>query len=373
MEEGTASAVAREAIESRPSPSGRLGTSLTALAVLVFAVTAFAPPPAAAGVPRAFFGIVPQTSLGPQDFERMRGVVGTIRIPVHWPQVEPSPGSYEFAELDGTMTSAAAAGIRVLPFVYGTPSWLGPDPARPPLASRAAERAWTDLLRQLVRRYGPGGEIWRGQDVRLPVRRWQIWNEPNFRLFWRPRPSPRGYARLLRISAGAIRDEDPAAQIVAAGVAPVEGGMTPWSFLRKLYEVRGVRSDFDFVALHPYAPHVNWVAEEVRLVRRVMARAGDGRKPVLITEIGVASAGIYPSAFDKGRQGQASYMWRALRLLVAKRHEWGLGGVDWFTWRDSAVPDPHCAFCEFGGLFDAGNAPKPAWWAFKRAIAVAVR
>ena len=108
-------------------------------------------------------------------------------------------------------------------------------------------------------------------------------------------------------------------------------------------------------------------------MRRVMARAGDRHKPLLITEIGVASAGIYPSAFDKGRQGQASYLWRALRLLVAKRHEWRLGGVDWFTWRDSAAPDPHCVFCEFGGLFDAGNAPKPAWWAFKRAIAAVVR
>ncbi len=322
--------------------------------------------------PRDFFGIVPQGPLGPKDYERMRGVVGTLRIPVFWFQVEPRSGEYRLADLDQTIASAADAGIRVLPFVYGTPSWLNADPARPPLADPVAERAWTGFLRKLVGRYGPRGDFWRGRGVRLPIRRWQIWNEPNFVLFWHPRPSPRGYARLLRSSARAIRGEDPRASIVTAGVAPVESGMRPWSFLRKMYEAPGVRGDFDFAGLHPYAPHVRWIAEQVQLVRQVMEESGDGDKPLLLTEIGVASGGTYPNAFDKGARGQASFLRRAFRLLTVKRRAWRIAGVDWFTWQDGSAPDPHCVFCEYGGLFDAAGLPKPAWWALRR-VAVGAR
>lgn len=326
---------------------------------------------AAGPLPRDFFGIVPQGPLEPKDYERMHGVVGTLRIPVVWFQVEPSLGEYRFESLDQTIATAADAGIRVLPFVYGTPPWLGADPAQPPLADPAAKRVWTAFLRKLVQRYGPGGDLWQGRTLRLPVRRWQIWNEPNFVLFWHPRPSPQGYARLLRISAGAIRGADRGAEIVAAGVAPVEAGMRPWTFLRRMYEVRGVRRTFDVVGLHPYAPHVRWVAEQIQLVRQVMEQAGDGRKPLLVSEIGVASSGTYPNAFDKGEHGQASFLRRAFRMLISKRTVWHIEGVDWFTWQDGSTPDPHCVFCEFGGLLDARGAPKPAWWAFKRIAAPA--
>jgi hypothetical protein len=297
----------------------------------------------------------------------MRGVVGTLRIPIYWFRVEPSPGEFDFAELDETIASAATAGIRVLPFVYGTPPWLNADPARPPLGTAAQGHAWTALLRRLVRRYGPGGELWRGQPRPLPVRRWQIWNEPNFLLFWRPRPSPPGYVRLLRISAQAIRGEDRGASIVAAGLAPVEGGMNPWAFLREMYAVPGVKRDFDVAALHPYSSSVRVLDYELRLTRRVMARAGDGDRPLQITELGVASGGQFPNPFDRGPRGQARYLEKAFGRLVAMRRRWRIAGVDWFAWRDGSAPDPHCVFCEYAGLLDASGAPKPSWWAFKRA------
>lgn len=346
------------------------GHSARSLAALVLAALALGVPAARAAsqVPPGFFGVVPQAPLSQQDLDRMQEVVRTVRIPIFWFQVEPRQGEYDFTELDETVERAAAAGIRVLPFVYGTPRWLSEDPAVPPLASASMRHAWGTFLRRLVIRYGPGGEIWRGGKG-LPIRRWQIWNEPNFLLFWRPRPSPRDYASLLRISARAIREENRGATIVAAGIAPVEGGMRPWTFLRRMYDVRGVRGDFDVVGLHPYAPHVRWVADQIRLIRSVMREAGDGRKPLLLTEIGVASSGRYPNAFDKGPHGQASFLRRTLELVVAKRRAWHVAGVDWFTWQDSLAPDPHCVFCEYGGLLDRSGSPKPAWWAFRRVVA----
>jgi hypothetical protein len=336
---------------------------------LAFLLLALCPPVVgAAPAPREFFGVVPQGPLGPSDFDHMRGVVHTVRIPVYWFQVEPRQGEYDFTALDGTVAAAAAAGVRVLPFVYGTPAWLSSSPARPPLTP-VARRHWVAFLQRLVQRYGVDGEFWRDRDKYMPIRRWQVWNEPNFVLFWRPSPAPRAYARLLEASARAIRGVDPRAGIVTAGVAPVEAGMRPWSFLREMYMVHEVRRAFDYVGLHPYAPYVTWVADQIRFVRQVMEEAGDAHKPLLLTEIGVASNGEYPNAFDRGRVGQATYLRRAFRLLLAKRRAWHIAGVDWFTWQDAIAADPHCVFCEYGGLFDRYGQPKPAWSMFRRVVA----
>lgn len=348
--------------------------ALAALLAATFASSLAGPPSAAArpAVPREFIGVVPQGALTAADFGRMRGVVGTLRIPIAWSQVERQPGELDFTGLDAIVSAAARSGVRVLPFVYGTPAWLAKDPARPPLGARA-QKSWTGFLSALVRRYGPGGTIWDGAARAMPIRSWQIWNEPNFLLFWRPRPSPSGYARMLRISARAIRDIDRGAKIVAAGLAPVEGGMLPWTFLRKLYAVPGVRSSFDVAAVHPYSSWLGGVAYQIRKARKVMSAAGDGRKPLLVSELGVASASPLPTAFDWGVKGQAKFLRRAYRMLLGARERWHIAGVDWYAWRDMAVADPHCVFCQGAGLFDSAGRAKPAWRAFAHLAAGARR
>lgn len=317
-------------------------------------------------VPPRFLGVVPQGELGEADFDRMQGVGGTLRIPFYWYEIEPRPGVYDFAHLDAVVGEAADRGIAVLPFVYGSPRWATGSESVPPLRGRA-RADWLGVLRRLVHRYGPRGEFWRGRERRLPIRRWQIWNEPNFLLFWRPRPSPHDYAVLLEGSARALRAADPGATVIAAGVAPVEGGISPWSFLRRLYRQPGVRGAFDVLALHPYAPHVAWVATEIRFVRKLMAEAGDAHTPLQLTELGVASGSDRRDAFDLGRHGQASYLRRVLALALRNRHRWRLSGLDWFTWRDASGADPHCGFCQHSGLFDPSGEPKPAWTAFRTA------
>lgn len=319
-------------------------------------------------VPARFLGVVPQGELGEADFDRMQGIVGTLRIPFYWYEIEPRPGVYDFARLDAVVGEAADRGIAVLPFVYGSPRWATGGEAVPPLRGRARV-AWQSVLRRLVRRYGPGGGFWRGRARRLPIRRWQIWNEPNFLLFWRPRPSPHDYVELLRGSASAIRAADPGATVVTAGVAPVEGGISPWSFLRRLYRQPGARAAFDVLALHPYAPYVHWIATEIRFVRELMAEAGDAKTPLQLTEIGVASGSDRRDVFDLGRRGQASYLRRVFALALRNRQRWRLAGLDWFTWRDASTADPHCGFCEHSGLLDASGEPKPAWSAFRAAAA----
>lgn len=344
--------------------AGRLRLGAVAAAVLAGLLIA-APAAAAKPVPRQFFGVVPQGPPSAQDLDRMEGVVGTLRIPIYWFEAEPVSGALDLSRYDALIAAAAERGIRVLPFVCGTPPWIAPDPARPPLGSAPARRAWATFLRRLVARYGPGGGFWDARAKRLPIRSWQIWNEPNFKLFWRPRPSPRGYARMLKISARAIRREDPGAQIVTGGVAPVGGGFLPWVFLRRLYGVPGVRGSFDAAAVHPYATSVGRMRAQVSDARTIMDEAGDAGTPLVVSEFGVASQGAVESAFVLGERGQAGFAHDALRLLLAKRRAWRIAGAYWFTWQDGAAADPHCAFCEGAGLLDRAGRPKPAWWAFR--------
>ncbi len=324
------------------------------------------------GAPAGFFGVVPQAPPGEADFARMAGTVETLRMPIFWFECEPRPGHYDFGAVDREIGEAAARGIEVLPFVYGTPSWVDPVQAHAPLGPLSLHR-WKSFLRVLVGRYGPGGSFWRGRAHRLPIRRWQIWNEPNFRLFWSPRIEPVGYAKLLRASAATIRAADPGAKIVLAGVAPVGAGMKTWVFMRRLLRVPGVRRSFDFAALHPYSATIPELDYQLEKVRRAMVAGGAGRKPLIVTEFGVASRGSYPSAFVEGDRGQAEFLYLAYRRLLRMRHRWRIAGAYWFTWRDEAAADPHCSFCQGAGLFGLAGGAKPAWAAYRRVVAAARR
>ena len=67
-------------------------------------------------------------------------------------------------------TAPRRAGIELLPFVVGAPSWAvhaawvpGPTHRKAPAhlpASGAAATAWTDFLKAAVARYGPNGTFW---------------------------------------------------------------------------------------------------------------------------------------------------------------------------------------------------------------------
>ncbi len=176
------------------------------------------------------------------------GGVRTLRVPLFWPYIEPKPPEQppavpgapvglpedrtRWGPTDEIVERAARHGIRVLPFVYGSPDWVaGGDFERPPIDDAEARAAWQDFLGDLVRRYGPGGEFWNELSLLepgvepLPITDWQIWNEANSPVFWHPRPSPAEYREVVALASEAIRAADPSATIVLGGMfgAPDEG------------------------------------------------------------------------------------------------------------------------------------------------------
>ena len=342
---------------------------LTALALLV--------PASAQAVPRGFFGIVPQTGIDREDLARMRaGGVETLRLPLSWRGTQRSArGDYVWSGFDATVAAAAENGIEILPVLSDPPGWATGSARRMPVDSGRQRRAWAAFVGAAVERYGRRGEFWaehgRGSDdplPKVPIRAWQVWNEENFFYFTRP-VSPGRYARLLAVTRPAIRRADPRAEIVLGGLFanPKQGppaAMDAVDFLDRLYRSRGVKANFDAVALHPYAADVGELRLAVEGIRATMARHGDRRSDLYVTEIGWGSA-YNPRlvAFEVGLQGQARELRRAYDYLLSNRRRLRLAQVDWFTWKDL---QGSCAFCDSSGLFRSGARfkPKPAWYAF---------
>lgn len=354
------------------------------IAACLGVLTALAAPASARALPRTFFGIDPQTTVTEADAQYMSaGGIGSVRLPVPWAAVQPSQGAFDWTAVDATVATTARAGLHVLPFLYGTPGWLEGKPTTLPVGDPLEQNAWIAFVQAIVQRYGPGGVFWQEHGPlsasplpEVPIRTWQIWNEVNFYYFAYP-VSPHRYAKLLKITAPAIRSVDPGAKLLLSGLfgKPDQGGrqgMPAAAFLAKLYRTPGVGSVFDGVAVHPYAASLGALKQIVGQVHTVMARNHD-RSPLYVTEIGWGSQNDpHVVAFEKGRAGQAQELTKAYRYLIAQRHRLRLGGIYWFSWKDISGA---CSYCDSVGLFKGGPGftAKPAWKAFVKITGGAVR
>ena len=339
------------------------------------------------GVPKSFWGVVSGTPLSEEEMAMMgEARTGTLPHLVLWPELEPSADDeYDWSKLDPVVAGAAENGIEMLPFVYGTPHWtvgdcLGLEPLEcqriPPLASEEAKRAWQDFLTDLVVRYGPDGTFWSDDSddydpPKVPITQWQIWNEPSSQSFFQPETDPAKYAELVRLSHDAILDQDPDAEIVLAGLfrTPQKGagnGGGPAQFLSDLYAAdEDVGDFFDTVALHPYASNLDQIDQLFEQVLPVLDEAGDGDKPIWVSELGWSSAPPEPNKpLLKGVDGQEELLADSFELLRDKRDDWRIEGVIWYQWKDLPDPVEGCTFCQLSGLLDAGDEPKPAFDAF---------
>jgi hypothetical protein len=355
---------------------------LLALALAIAALAAAVAAPAAGAVPRTFYGIVPQTQLGEPDFARMdQGRVGTLRVILNWSAVEQQPDVYHWTGYDRIVHGAARAGVTVLPFVFGTPQWVSKGLDRRKCRgdvcglfapkSKQAMLHWRDFLADAIARYGPNGTFFAEHpEVPLkPIRSWQIWNEQNSKAFYRAKPSPKGYAKLLDQAAKAIRTNDPGADVILGGMAEFRRlANTPKviagsDFLDRLYRRRSTKRDFDGVALHPYAGRVARVIRQTKKIRKVMRRRRDGRTGLWVTELGWSSSrGRNP--LEVGAKEQAKRLKQSLRYYKRRANRFNVKNVSWFSWVDS--PTSICQWCANSGLLGPGLVEKPAWRAFTK-------
>jgi large repetitive protein len=298
--------------------------------------------------------------------------VTTLRVPFYWHHIEPSQGKFDYSGVDPFVAATARAHIELLPIVLRSPAWAAEHPKlgnSPP----AGTKNYAAFLTALIERYGPDGSFWSDNpDVpKQPIEAWQIWNEPNHDHYWSDQPYAAGYVRLARAARAAIKKADPDALVIGAGFAD-----RSWESITQIYRA-GAKGVFDAVAIHPYTYEVANVLRLVRYARRSLKQAGDGDRPLWLTEVTWSSGkrpGHKPYPFETTPPDQAKRLGEALPLLIREREALGIDRIFWENWisTDSDHSDPF----DFSGLRvlepDGSVREKPAFAVFKR-IALAQR
>ena len=202
---------------------------------------------------------------------------------------------------------------------------------------------------------------------------YEIWNEADEPLWWKPAPNAADYVNLLKKSYATIKEADPSATVLAT---PTTGANYGW--VEELYK-NGAKGHFDAMGVHtdtaclidsPYSYYRDPAAGNriarftflgVREVKAAMVANGDD-KPVWITELGWAArdnetcdSGTFAGKKKAGvsEAQQAQFMLEAFHCLNADP-AFGVTVAMWFTLRD-----PHY------GLYRPDGSPRPALDAFK--------
>jgi hypothetical protein len=253
----------------------------------------------------------------------------------------------------------------VLAIPVFAPPWAAADPANE--ASPPNPGPFAAYLRAAIGRYGPKGTLWTEHPhvPKVPVRDWQVWNEPSHEGFWSIQPFPKRYVRVLRAARKAIKGADPGARVVLAGLV-----YDSWTQLGKLYRA-GAKGLFDVVSLHPYTRELANVIKVLRRARAALDRHGDRRMPILITELSwPSSVGKADSryGYEVTEKGQADHLREALPKLAKLRRSLRIERVFWFSWL-SRDADPVYPF-DYAGLravTPGGARSKPALAEYRRA------
>ncbi len=325
-------------------------------------------------VPQGFIGMnVSDGALSPafpidrQMGDMVKAGVESVVAAVSWPGAQPvAGGPISFTDTDRIVLAAARHRLTFVPVVVFAPSWAATLPGR--AASPPRPDPYAAFLAALARRYGPGGTLWhRHRDVpAMPIRSWQIWNEPELTLFWAQRVWQQDYVTVLRAAHDALKSVDPKAKVLLAGLVNFS-----WTDLEALYAA-GARGLFDGVALHPYSLQLTNVLAIVENVRAVMNTHGDQKLPIVVTEAGwPPSVGLVRSRFGVEVTPAAlpGLIRAALPAYASVRKRLGVTAWYWYAWAtaDKSTINPF----DYSGLrtivTPATTRDKPPLAAFRTA------
>jgi hypothetical protein len=346
---------------------------------------------ALAAVPQGFVGMdvdgpmfAPDTTInfGDQLKSMVTNGVQSIRAAFSWAAAQPyqtdadvpADQASQFVDVGGVPTSfkvtdmivgdAARERLTVLPTVLYTPQWDAVN-NRNGVDTPKRYGPYAAYLTALIGRYGPHGTFWRTNPgiPKIPIRSWQVWNEPNLSYYWK-QPFASTYVSFLRTAHAAIKKADPGARVVLGALTN-----TAWTSLGQIYRVKAARNLFDVVAVNGFTKIPANVMLFMLFVRHAMSRFGDGAKPLLATEVSWPSAkGHTHDNFDfvTTQAGQARNIAKLLPLIGQARVSLHLIGFYWYTWMGEE--NQNATAFNFSGLLgfhDGKVTIKPALAAFK--------
>jgi hypothetical protein len=342
---------------------------------------------------------------------------------VLWMAIEKEPGVYDWSNLDEEVRALQALGLdvtmvlsplinafgaereEIVDVIAQYPSFLhfmrqgvGSEYRLHPQGETLP--LWRAFVRAAVDRYdGDGSNDMPG--LRFAIRNWHVVEEyPTPSL-----PDERDYVDLLGQAYGIIKEEDPDARVILAGLAgnyahwfafmggfiddpaagAVDGALLTreemnespvWSFRKAQYEwmVENAFDAFDVMDLHAYIPIESFLEGEIAYLNDLMSRFGEP-KPIWIVEGGGPHKNYpgYPAVnspadeyFGWGSfEENAEFVVKLHAMSAAagvERQHWGLGGV---KGEDAYWDGPWCGM----GLLDwYDDHRKPSYYTFRLTV-----
>ena len=286
-----------------------------------------------------------------------------VRIDLHWYHLEDEEGKYNLAPLDELLRIVQQEELIPVVYLVGSAKFASTAPSGDPNIDQWPPRSNEEFAVRMV-----------SLAKRYPfVKYWQIWNEPNINPFWQPKEDPQAYAKLVKVTANALRLQTPDARVVLGGMAyysqmPMHASALMLEELGKL----GVLDLVDVVAYHPYTdepegdPAIgdqeNFIERAVRLNAKLR---NAGVKNLWATEFGWSTykgPKVMQSIIDETTQ--ADYFLRRLALMMVLDYD----RVFWFSLSDL---DQRVAERDrFYGMVTLEVKPKPIYTALQNFLSV---
>jgi hypothetical protein len=303
-----------------------------------------------------------------------RAGAAVVRIDVGWSSLE-HRGKGRIAHayvrrLDEFLRDARARKIKVIATLLESPCWAS---AAPSDVRRRCEGAWWE---RGVNRYLPRRARDYADAAVYVARRWgdqltalEIWNEPNDLAIARGSDPVLEYARLVRASYKPVKRAAPRLTVLAGSLLRSDG-----QFLTELYRRGRIYGHYDAISYHPYTedpalrqsdrgPEYSLIAGTAWL-HDIMVASGDENGTLWATEAGASTCALGSSRGCVSEEQQARMVGNYVR--VARGFPYVRAMVI-YNLRDKGS-DP--ADIEQGyGIVRRDLSPKPAYDAFKRAVA----
>ncbi len=158
---------------------------------------------------------------------------GWNRWPLYWYSVEQADGNFNWGAYDQLVANDVRYGLQSDAIFLGAPTFDASGGSiqglNQPVFSDGSDtpggkqpnpgNPYARFVFAAVQRYKPGGTLAQqlGWGPTQGIRTWEAWNEPDLALFWGG--SVMDYVRLLKVTYLIVRDVDPLAQVMFAGLA----------------------------------------------------------------------------------------------------------------------------------------------------------
>jgi hypothetical protein len=268
-----------------------------------------------------------------------------VRMDFKWDATERERGVYDFSEYERLLSALDKYGIRALFILdYGNTLYEGGAPPRTEIARQAFAR-WAIAA---AKKFSGRGVIW------------ELYNEPNIKLFWPPQPNVDEYIALALTVGRAFRNAAPNEKLIGPATSGID-----FLFLESCFKA-GLLDYWSGVSVHPYlrSDPENAANEYCRLremIDRYKIPTGQDRDrtiPIISSEWGCSSVwrGL-------GEDKQSEVLAREFLTNAAN----GVPISIWYDWHDDGT-DAGEAEHHFGVVRHAYQAdreqiydPKPAY------------